>query len=74
MDIPAPRSRGRRGGLQGFFPGQSTTAAAVDIPVPRGVFKVSSQAKVQLPLLLTLLMQGFFALFPWKKVQRSPAR
>ena len=29
VDIPASRDRGRRGGLQGFFPGQSTT-------VPRG--------------------------------------
>ena len=36
VDNPASRGRGRRGGLQGFFPGQSTTAAAVDIPVPRG--------------------------------------
>ena len=37
VDIPAPRGRGRRGGLQDFFPGQSSTAAAdVDIPVPRG--------------------------------------
>ena len=36
VDNPASRGRGRSGGLQGFFPGQSTTAAAVDIPVPRG--------------------------------------
>ena len=36
VDNPATRGRGRRRGLQGFFPGQSTTAAAVDIPVPRG--------------------------------------
>ena len=37
VDNPAPRGRCRRGGLQDFFPGQSTTAAAdVDIPVPRG--------------------------------------
>ena len=36
VDNPASRGRGRGGGLQGFFPGQSTTAAAVDIPVPRG--------------------------------------
>ena len=36
VDNPASRGRGRSGGLQGFFPGQSTTAAAVDISVPRG--------------------------------------
>ena len=36
VDIPASRGRGRRGGLHVFFPGQSSTAAAVDIPVPRG--------------------------------------
>ena len=37
VDIPASRGRGRRGGLQDFFPGQSSTAAAdVDFPVPRG--------------------------------------
>ena len=36
VDNPASRGRGRRGGLQGFFPGQSTTVATVDIPVPRG--------------------------------------
>ena len=36
VDNPASRGRGRSGGLQGFFPGQSTTAAATDIPVPRG--------------------------------------
>ena len=36
VDNPASRGRGRHGGLQGFFPGQSTKAAAVDTPVPRG--------------------------------------
>ena len=36
VDNPASRGRGRRGGLHVFFPGQSSTAATVDIPVPRG--------------------------------------
>ena len=37
VDNPAPRGRGRRGGVQGFFPGQSSTAAAdVDIPILHG--------------------------------------
>ena len=41
VDIPASRGRGLRGGIEGFFPGQSSTAPSfseqiVDIPVPRG--------------------------------------
>ena len=36
VDNPASRGRGRSGGLQGFFPGQGSTAAVVDIPVHRG--------------------------------------
>ena len=41
VDIPASRGRGLRGGIEGFFPGQSSTAPLfseqiVDIPVPRG--------------------------------------
>ena len=36
VDIPASRGRGLRGGIEGFFPGQGSTAAVVDIPVPRG--------------------------------------
>ena len=31
VDIPASRGRGRRGGLQGFFPGQSTTVRRGDL-------------------------------------------
>ena len=36
VDNPASRGRGLRGGIEGFFPGQGSTAAVVDIPVPRG--------------------------------------
>ena len=36
VDNPASRGRGLRGGIEGFFPGQGSTGAVVDIPVPRG--------------------------------------
>ena len=36
VDIPAPRGRGRGGGLQDFSQDSSTAAADDDIPVPRG--------------------------------------
>ena len=82
VDNPAPRGRSLRGGLQDFFPGQSTTAAAdVDIPVPRGDLQGflpgqgSTASSSHSPDAANETGVGVFALFPVrKKVQRSPAR
>ena len=78
VDIPAPRSRGLRGGLQGFFPGQSSTAAAVDIPVPRGDLQGflpgqgSTASSSHSPDAADEAGQGVFALFPVGKSATVP--
>ena len=80
VDNPASRGRGRRGGLQGFFPGQSTTAAAVDIPVPRGDLQGflpdqgSTASSSHSPDAANEAGVGVFRTFPrWKKSAASAA-
>ena len=73
VDNPASRGRGRRGGIQGFFPGQSSTAGAVDIPVPRGVLQGflpgegSSASSSYSPGAADDAGQGYFRTFPLDK-------
>ena len=77
VDIPASRGRGRRGGLQDFFPGQSSTAAAdVDFPVPRGDLQgflpcQGSTASSSLSGAVDDAGQGVFRTFPHGKKVRS---
>ena len=78
VDNPASRGRERCGGLQGFFPGQSTTAAAVDIPVPRGDLQgflpgqVSTASSCHSPDAEHEAGLGFFRTFPRGKKVRRP--
>ena len=78
VDIPASRGRGRRGGLQGFFPGQSTTAAAVDIPVPLGDLpgflpgQVSTASSSHSPVAENEAGKVVFRTFPRGKKVRRP--
>ena len=82
MEVPTVLSLaeqiGRRGGLQDFFPGQSTTAAAdVDIPVPRGDLQGflpgqgSTASSSHSPDAANEAGVGFFALFPVGKKCRG---
>ena len=67
VDNPASRGRGLRGGIQSFFPGQSSTAAVVDIPVPRGDLQGflpgqgSTASSSHSPVAADEAGQGFFA-------------
>ena len=72
VDNPASRGRGRRGGIQGFFPGQSSTADAVDTP-PRGDLQGflpgegSSASSSHSPGAADEAGQGVFRTFPRDK-------
>ena len=78
VDIPASRGRGRRGDLHVFFPGQSSTAVAVDIPVLRGDLQVflpgqgSTASSSHSPDAENEAGKGGFRTFPRRKKVRRP--
>ena len=73
VDIPAPRGRGRRGGLQDFSQDRvQQLLPTLTFQFLVVIFKVSSRARGSLPHLLSLellmrLVKGFFALVPTEK-------
>ena len=75
VDNPASRGRGLRGGIEGFFPGQGSTAAVVDIPVPRGDLQGFLPGQGSLAssfIAANEAGQRVFSHFsPWKKVRSA---